>query len=100
MVNQVEIRKRLSKTDFAYTRWYQLPKGHILHVVWQDDVHIKVILTKMDVKGLERVLTQGIYRYNSIDLENYIKYLNRYIRKLLTVEKDGIKGWKKLILKY
>lgn len=84
MNDQVHIRKRLNKTDFAYTRWYQLPKGHILHVIWQNDTHIKVILTKMGDKGLETILTQGIYRYDTIDLENYIKYLNKYIRKILS----------------
>ena len=86
MNEQVQIRKRLSKTDFAYTRWYRLPKGHILHVVWQNDTHIKVILTKTDIKGFESVIHNacGTYRYDSIDLEYYIKELNRYIRKILT----------------
>lgn len=89
MIDQVQIRKRLSKTDFAYTRWYQLPKGHTLHVVWQDDTRIKVVLTKLDINGLERVLTQGTYRYDTTDLENYIKGLNRYIRNIL--KKEGNK---------
>lgn len=83
MNDQVEIRKRLSKTDFAYTRWYQLPKGHILHVVWQNDTHIKVILTVMDYNAIESVVTQGTYRYDSADLEKYIKSLNKYLSKLL-----------------
>ena len=83
MNDQVQIRKRLSKTDFAYTRWYQLPKGHILHVVWQNDIHIKVTLTRKDMTGYERILTHGTYRYDSIDLENHIKALNKYIRKIL-----------------
>lgn len=98
MIDQVQIRKRLSKTDFAYTRWYQLPKGHVLHVVWQNDTHIKVILTKMDVRGVESILTQGVYRYDTTHLDNYIKSLNKYIRKVLTPEREGKEKMKKIRL--
>lgn len=79
----IEIRKRLSMNDFAYTRWYQLPKDHVLHVIWCDNDYIMITLTGQDFHNIERLIDQQKLQYGSDKLNDYIKSLNKMIKDYL-----------------